>query len=306
VLAEVAAFLAQKPKINHDGALNLLVQYLRLKPEAARAFHDEMRAGKVPDEVRSFVFLGMELAGGAAARAELIAAADDHKLAGVDRLRAISALSQVPDPDSSVIDALTRAAGERSPEGAERRAGAVLALGVAARDESALSADDKKRVAHYLGAELSRAGSPGDAVAALGGMGNMGDPSFREAAAALVDDPRPGVAVEAYRTLQKLGALPPQGALLDAFARASQQPLKSELSGILSSQKLAPEEVARCAALLAANPPPATRALLITLLGSIARDNADAKAALIRHFPLEKEGQLLALLGRFLTLKDLP
>jgi hypothetical protein len=56
---------------------------------------------------------------------------------------------------------------------------------------------------------------------------------------------------------------------------------------------------------LGAEPDMQTRAALIALLGTAAKTNPDAKAALIEHFKREKVADLLVLIGQFVGAEDL-
>jgi hypothetical protein len=305
VITEIAGLLATRPQADYDGALNLLVQYLRTKPEGARAFLGELRAGRIPAAVRPVVFLGMQLAGGAEAHAALADAAGDHRLAHEDRLRAVAALADVPDPDRAVVDATMAMAkgAARGASGEDLRSGATLGLGTLARS-TRLDRDEKARILEHLGGDLERATDTRDIKTAVAAAGNAGDPSLRARVEARLND-EPAVAAEAYRALTKMGALPATGELLTVYLEAEHPAVQGAIAGALRTQRLDGAGIDRCIGLLHAGQPVDTRVLLITLLGESAAQSAAARAALVQWLSSEKEAVLLTLLGRYLRPRDL-
>ncbi|MFT3770441.1 MAG: hypothetical protein QM820_33860 [Minicystis sp.] len=299
VVSAAGALIAKAPQPDVDGAAVLLVQYLRLDPRNAGAMLAQLRRGDLAEGTRAGLLLGLQLAGGREAHEALRQAARDPLLTAADRLRAVSAISEVPDPDAATVDALL--ALRREGEAAQA---ARLGLGALARSPR-LDAAEKQRVLATLTDDLTH---PGDAAArrvALLAAGNAANPALGDAVAAFTRDPDPEVQAEAYAALTKMNALPPPAALLDALAKAEAPRLRSALGDALLGKPLGAAEIDRCAALLKTQPPPDTRAILIDLLGAAAGESAPAKAALRQQLRLEKERALLTLLGRYLKPEDL-
>lgn len=292
VLSDVAGRLAQKPQADYDGAVNLLVQYIRLDPRNARALVDRMRRGDVDDASRSVLWLGLGLAGGKEAHAVLAEALGDRRLGSVDRLRAMASLASVPDPDRAVTDALM---GTRD---------ASLALGTLAHN-AAVPPEEKQRILGAIGADLDRASTPEARITALTAASNAADGALRDRVAALAGSDDPQVSAAAYRALKKMDGLPPAGDLLDAFARSTDAHEQSAIAEALGGAKLDEAAVARAIAMLQGEPPAGVRATLVSLLGAVSADSAAAKAALVAQLKVEKEPAILTLIGRFIRPADL-
>lgn len=190
ILAEVGSLLAKKPQADFDGALNLLVQSLRIEPGRARALLDELGRGKVDEQTRSMVYLALGLAGGKEARAALADVIQDPRRPEGDRLQAISALAGVPDPDSAVTDTLL--------EARDQRGASILALGALAHNPR-VDAEEKQRIVGALSDELSHAKTAGEKADAIAAMGNARDRGLRDRVAEYTGSSEPAVSAAAYR-----------------------------------------------------------------------------------------------------------
>lgn len=290
LLADVVARLAVKPQSDYDAALNMLVQFIRLDPKNARALTARMR--DVDDATRSVMWLGLGLAGGPEARAVLVEATQDRRLADVDRMRARTALAGVPDPDRAVTDALLSA-----PEG-------TLALGTLAHNPAVLPAE-KQRILGAIAGNLDRAATPEAKATALAAIGNAGDGALRDKVAALAGDADPLVSAAAYRALRAMGGLPPSGELLDAFAKSTDGREQSAIAEALGGAKLDEAGVTRAIAMLQEEARPGVRATLVSLLGAVSAEIPAAKQALVARLRVESEPAILTLLGRFVRPSDM-
>lgn len=306
VLSGVAALLGQ-PGAGFDAALNLLVQHLRLDPAHPHALLARIRAGGLDDGVRAALFLGLQLTGGAAAHGALREAAGDARLDQVDRLRAVSALGDVPDPDGNVVDALLSIRsdlGRRGPMGDELVGGAALALGTLAKNPR-LDQESRRRVLEELSRDIEERRDPGTIRDGLAALGNAGDPSQRARVLPFTEHEDPTVAAEAYSALRRMKALPAPAEMLEAFAEASHPRVQAALAEGLLGQTLGAAEIERSIELLEQGPAPEARAVLIQLLGAASSESAAAKAALVRAVEVERDKALLSLLGRYLKPADL-
>lgn len=298
VVGAAGALMAKKPQPDLDGAAVLLVQYLRLDPKHAGSMPGQLRRGDLAEGTRAVVLLGLQLAGGREAHEALREAARDPLLPAAARRRAVSGISEVPDPDAATVDALLALRRQGDATQAAR-----LGLGVLARNPR-LDAAEKRRVLATLADDLAHPGDEEARRVALLAAGNAANPALRDPVAAFTRDPEPTVQAEAYAALAKMSSLPPPAALLDELAKAEAPNLRSTLGDALRGTPLGAAEIERCTVLLSAQPAPDVRAILIDLLGAAAGESVPAKAALRQQLRVEKQGALLTLLGRYLQLED--
>jgi hypothetical protein len=307
VLLELNTFLNIKPQADYDKAITLLVQYLRIKPEMAGVLLDEIRKGGLPDALESLIFLGLELAGGDIAHATLVEAVHDGELSRMNRMRATSALGDVPDPNRSVVDRMLEIAnsGARTEDEREVQRSAKLGLGVLAGNER-LDKESRQFAHDALEEELTDSSDVNDITLALDSIGNSKDSAFKEQVLELTDHESPIVQVSAYRNLDKIGALPPAEELLERFRKEENSQIKRELAGhLVNHDKMEDTDIEVAITWLKTYPETDVRRTLINIIGQSAESNPEAKASLIAHYAVEKDVKLKVLIGKFVGAADL-
>jgi hypothetical protein len=306
VLEDVRGRIEGQAKPEFDGALNLLVQYLRRNPGAGRLLANRLRARDLPSDTRSVLILGLQLAGGEDAHASLAEIAGGRSYDHQDKLRALSALGSVPDPDEKVASALFQSAATPGSgrEAEEVRQSAMLGLGTLA-GAPALDAPTRSRILDQIEKDLTLGRTAEEIQTAMAAAGNAGATSLSAPILVQTKSADPTTVAEAYRALEKLGALPPASDLLKEYLESNNPIVKSVIGGGLTHKKLDASDLARSIELLGEPLPKTDRALFITLVGAHARANQDARAALVTQFRVERDPELLALIGRFLTPSDI-
>ncbi|MBI4957767.1 MAG: hypothetical protein HY908_37520 [Myxococcales bacterium] len=303
VLGDVSALLAGG---DLRAATELLVQYLRARPEAAAALVAVVRAGGASDEFCRLAFFGLQAAGGAEAHAALAQATHDPALSGENRLRAVVALSSVPDPTDDVAEsvvAASRTAGDGA--GAEDvRRSAHLGVGALA-DNAALGAVGREKVHARLGEALDEARAPSDLSLALDAIGNSRDARYAARVREHLRDESAIVTTAAFRTLAKMGSLPASEELFGALEGFADPGARDTVAQLVSDN-VAQVEVDVAGTILRLGSEVAqVRALAILLLGSVAKEDPSARTALIAHYAVEPLTALRALIGRYVTALEL-
>ena len=307
VLQELNALLNIKPQADFDTAITMLVQYLRLKPEMAQALLNEIRKGDLPDAVASLAFLGLELAGGDIAHNTLVEAMHDGELSRMNRMRATSALGDVPDPNRKTVDRLLEVAkgSSRDEDESEIKRSAKLGLGVLAGSET-LDKESREVAQQALEDELESSDQPNDLTLALDAIGNSKDASFKEEVAALTSHNSPVVQIAAYRNLNRIGSLPPGEELLERFREEENHQVKQEMARhLISHDNLESTDVDVAITWLQTYPDTDVRRTLIQVIGKAANSHPNAKPALIAHFKVEKDVKLKVLIGKYVSATDL-
>ena len=308
ILDEFARRIGDPKAAQFDDALNLLVQALRLRPAMAAELLDRLLAQADPTDVRSMIFLALQLSGTADAHHVLARAIDDGRLPTADRLRAVSALADVPNPDAATLAALVAARGRAGNDAEGRQLAVTALLGVGSMAKNGGLPDELRAQVHELVAgELGRASGMEDRRAALAAAGNTGDATHADAVRRQIASDEPDVRAAAYDALDRIGALPPARELVDVFLRDDAPGVRRALDGPLTrrAEPLDDETIARCAAALASTPDVRERATLVEVLGLAARTSPAAKAALQARFRVEREPSILVLIGRYLTAAEL-
>lgn len=305
VLTEIEAGLAKKQGTpEYDKSLNLLVQYLRLDPGKPRALLAQLQRSTAQSPSRPVLFLALQLTGGKEAHEVLDLAAHDARLSTLDRERAISALSDVPDPNTATVASLMDMRRPRGDDAEDIANTTNLALGALANNPR-LDPQGKETILTTLAGDLSSAQSPEDAVIALGAIGNARDASLRDRVMEWTVHEEPMVQAAAYSALRNLNAMPEPVVMIDALIAADSPHLRSALTECLISRKLGDEDLARVATALRGEPAPEVRASFIRILGYAVAYSAFAKATLVEHAKVEPDPDLLVHLGRYLKGKDL-
>lgn len=307
VLVDVDGLLKREPH-DFDGATALLVEYLRLHPDEAARLVDDMRYGKIATSLRPTIFLALELCGGPAARDALAKALRDRSMAEADRVRAVAALKDVPTTDHVVVAAIRGVADEHATtlEDQSVRSSAILASG-ALVGKPGISADDRKGLIEDLTAHIKKPADPNDLVNYIDAAGNSHDRALAPVVSDQLGSADPAVRAACYRALSHMASLPDPVQLLDALAAAHDGNLVRAISDALVTDLGEPPqaEVDHAIALMPTMSNEMARATTIIIVGIAAKTNADAKAALIRQYHVEKQPHLLVLIGKYLSVEDL-
>jgi len=303
VMDQLTDFVVGSEEPDHHAALSVLVSYLQASPTHPEELIDFLRdETSLGERVRSVAFLALELAGGPATHTALLEAMSDRTLIANDRLRAVVAYRDVRDADATFIDNLSdilgasRRSGDRDIESA-----ALLGLGALAKHPR-IGATERQRIRDRLRDELNLATPMDRQIDALGAIGNAQATELGDDVTRFTESSNAFVRAASYDTLASIGASPPDSELLDLLlgdpSLEVQRVVGREL--LRNADTLAEPLVTEIAASLGVDQTEGQRRTLITALGANVDRVPAAAVALQRHFTIERDRELLRLIGRYL------
>ena len=298
-----AALYQKSVKGDAYGSANFLAEWLRAHPEEAGRLLDQLRAGAIAEAMRPAVFLALEQCGTPEARAALTRALADKSMAEMDRARAASALSDVPEPTHESAQALVSAS--RNAESNLVAGTSIRALGHLGERAKTLDPALQGELRGVLQDELAAARSGSRAIDVVDAIGNSGDASFAADLNQRLVDASPSMrehAVRAFRRMEQPDAAP---ALVGRLGVEDDAGVRTALADTLRALDVREAgALSRGARQLEAESSPAVRAALIRWLGAAATDPT-AHAALVAQFRREKDPRVLQLIGRYLPADEL-
>ena len=306
VLEEFTALMRTKPQMKGDAALVLMSQYLRMYPDVAADIVAMMRTGELPGDLHAFMFLALQVSGGEKVHGVLAAATRDPELSNMDRMRAASALGDVPDPDARVVQQLRDLKDDASLKD-DLITVAALALAKLAGN-SVLPEEERQHILEGVAEDLERASSISEIGRSLAAVGNTGQLALKDRVEPYIQHESPFVRTEAQRTLTKIGGAPEPAKLLDTYEEASDEAMvrRAVAKSLLAKpEAMTGDDIGRSIEMLGMDQPQDVRRTLITLLGTRAKDSPEARKALVAHFSVERNAGLLQLIGKYLPAKDL-
>ena len=282
-----------------------LADWLKARPEAAAELFRALRGKGVPDAMRPAAFLALERCGTPEARVVLSQALADRSMMEMDRARAATALSDVPQPTRANERILADMAAGSEPSVVSGTA--VRALGHLAARHGVLEPGVADDVRKTLKQDLADAKGSSRTVDVLDAIGNSGDPSFLPDLDHDLTDPSPAIREHAARAMGLMPLDGTQDVLVQTLGTETDPDVRTALVQSLSQggQDCDPRALTSGAQRLAAEPAPAVRAALIRWLGPCGKDQPGAKAALVAQFHRETVPALMQLIGQFVTAQDL-
>ena len=297
-IVERFAHLRSQGPSHSFAASRLLAGYLRAHPAHAHRLVADIRAGVIAPSLRPAAFLALEMAGTPESTAALTDALEDPSFTELDRSRAALALSEAGSPTMATAEVLQRAAYDEDSEMVANVG--LLALGsLGARTQSA-DPEVSAAVRASLREALESAPTEGRRLVALDAMGNAADPAFLEPLMDELLDGRSSVRAHAAEALRRAapGSVGPR---LQERLRVETDPAV-QVAMIGTLRHFGPPDdsaIAWASDLLAGADSPRVRAALIGWLGS-ASHATPAREALATHFRVERDVDLLRLIGKFL------
>lgn len=289
-------------------ALNFLVSWLEAHPEGAAAILRALRAGSYPEDLAPVTFFAMSQARDPRVRDALTAALEDTDLPAPQRFRATVALGDSVSADPSTVAALTRVHASRRP-GDDVRTEAVTdgALNAVGTLASRATGETAAAAHASLRAALDGARTPEDRVDALDAAGNSHDARYRGDAETALGDASARVRGSAARALGAMRDAGAEAALRERLAAESDpEVLRAVIAAIrAATRRPAGETVAVAAGRLPRIDDAPTRVALVELLGAASDTSREARAALRAWYPQERDGRVLAAIGRFLRADEL-
>lgn len=291
------------PKGDAYAAAMFLAEWLKTHPEGAGSLLDQVRAGQMAEALRPAAFLALEQSGTPQARAVLAEALADRSLAELDRARAATALSDVPEITRESAHALMSAA--RNADSTLVAGTSVRALGHLGERAKTLNPDLQSELRSVLQDELATAKTASRAIDVIDAIGNSGDTHFAATLNQRLVDASPAMREHAARAMRKMEAPEAAPALVQRLPLEADAGVRTALSDTLLALGVQDAgSLARGAGQLAAEPSAAARASLIRWLGAGVNEPV-ARAALAAQFRREKDPQLLQLIGRYLPADEL-
>jgi len=201
-LERFAEIYAKVLKGDAYAAALYLADWLKARPEAATELLQALRGKGVSDAMRPAAFLALERCGTPEARVVLSQALADRSMMEMDRARAASALSDVPQPTRASERILADMAAGSEPSVVSGTA--VRALGHLAARQGVLEpgvADDARKT---LKQDLASAKGSSRTVDVLDAIGNSGDPSFLPDLDRDLTDPSSAIREHAARAMASM------------------------------------------------------------------------------------------------------
>ena len=302
VVDRFAHLRAQGPSHSY-AASRLLAGYLRSHPDQAHRLVADIRAGIIAPELRPAAFLALEMAGTAESIGALTDALEDPHMVELDRARAALALSEAGSPTMATAETLRLAAHDSDSEMVASVG--LLALGSLGARAEAVDSEVLASVRTSLQEALESAPTEARRLVALDAIGNAADPAFLEPLTDELFDGRSSVRAHAAEALRR-SAFVSAGPLLQERLAVETDP-RVQIAMIGTLRHLGPPDgsaIALASDLLAGADSPQVRAALIGWLGG-ASHAAPAREALVAHFRVERDVDLLQLIGKFLPVSAL-
>ncbi|MCB9730192.1 MAG: HEAT repeat domain-containing protein [Deltaproteobacteria bacterium] len=283
----------------------MLLQYLRLHPEAAKLLLAELKTGTMTETERAHAFLGLEMAGTKEAREVLETALADTEMSWADRARAVAALSDIPEPDVAVVQTLTDAARwEGTPIDAhdqrELQNTALLSLGHLADTARAEHPDLSEMVRLELSNRFESTADPNALAAVVGAAGNAKDPALWPEVKDQLSHESPHVREMAANAAVKIGAPDVWVSLLDQLQNETDSRVRSKIVySLIEAGSVPANAVSTLGQLLASEEHVDVRLMLVRLLGQSAATNPDAMAILVARLESETSPPVMVELGKY-------
>lgn len=294
-------------------ATQRLAGYLAANPTAIDELVAKIRSGAIDPKLHSALFLALQKTRSAAAEKALGTALADRGMSPLNRMRAASALSDIPKP--SLQTARTLIDQSRQPasnvEEREVSGAALLALGALSHRVLASQPAVVEAVRGDLTERLRSASASTERNLALDAIGNAGDKALADAVREYGKDADPGVRAHAAQAFRRMELGTSEPVLADWLSREEEPQVRRSIASALN-EKLhddqrapSPATVQAAVARLAKESDAPSRAVLIELLGRAAATEPAAKQALIEQFRREKLVELQVLIGRYVGAADL-
>lgn len=284
----------------------ILLQYLRLHPEAADLLLAELRKKDMSETERAHAFLGLEMAGTKEARKVLETALADTDMSWADRSRAVAALSDIPEPDEAVVQTLTDASRwENTPVDddnlRELQNTALLSLGHLAETAGKDHPELAEMVRQELSNRFQATADPNAMGAIVGAAGNAKDAALWPDVKSQLGSPSPHVRQMAADAAVKIGAPDVWGSLLDQLVGEDDSRVRAKIVySLLEAGAVPPEAVTTLGSLLASEEHVDVRLMIVRLLGQVAGSNPSAMAILVARLDTETSPPVMVELGKYL------
>ncbi len=302
-LKRFAALYLKTAKGDAYAAALFLSAWLKAHPDEAGTLVAQVRAGGIVEAMRPAVFLALELAGTPQARLARSAALEDPKMPELDRARAASALSDVPEPTREAGRALVEAS--RNPDSTLVAGTSVRALGHLVERLETGDAELKRELQDALRGELQSAKNDSRAIDVVDAIGNTGDEGFASELSLRLAATSPSMREHAARAFRKMESTAAAPSLLERLRVESDPAVRVAIvETLLALGVRDPDAMALATTLVATEGTPAVRAVLIRWLGAAA-DLPVARAGLVAQFHREQVPQLLQLIGRYVSADEL-
>ncbi len=291
-----------------DEFRELLVLYLRARPQAAGALMELLLAGKIPPEARPDFFRAVGTSGTPEAQDALMEVMRTPRFEKGDRDRAVVAITQVKAVTDKALKTLVEFADHSDEK--DLRATARLMTGAVEHEAPADQSARRAELNGVLKRWVGESSSVSDYHVALAAVGNAGDATLIETVKPLLGDASPYNRASALLALRRMPVHETSGLLAPGFADESSavvdQAARVGLEQSINARGLPDLSVLEAAAArLSREPDSHTRGALINLLGPAAKTVDLAKRALIDQFHREKAAELLELIGRYVAASEL-
>lgn len=247
---EFAAKVVAEP--NMDATWKDLARYFTVHPEHVRDFVGSMQQRDFPEELKALGYVAVGHAQGTEARDALLAVRDDAGAEPFDRIRATLSLVGRDDVGVELARTLHRdsQAMFSQPNSARGFYGrnALLALGMFSalrqNQDAAVAGVARAAISEALESSDMRAGGGISFPAAMGAMGNLGDPADLPTIVELSKHPNPDVRAQVPQAMRRLHQDVVADFTLEWLRRETSPDVKQELYSVVQHQLLDDQVVA--------------------------------------------------------------
>lgn len=283
-----------------EEALALLVAYLRLSREHVdRVLEHLQRANRGDASARSYLYLALERTGSPAARRALAQLARDENLTQIDRVRAVSAMSDALGANEDSVrelQSIARHAQDESIQGSAR-----LALGTLSSREG-LSEETRRELTRDLRTQIEGAVDGDQRIEATRAIANSAQPDLAPAIADGLEDEDGRVRAATLVALADLGQSPAADELW-AIVRDDDFPSARQIAAEqLASHKVLSDAIVSQLGQRLRQSPQESRELelWIVIAGPHAQSQPELTSGLIHAFQQSDDPDIMRAIGRYL------
>jgi len=284
-------------------ALDLMVQYITHVKGGAQTLIQAIQKSELDKTHQSRAFLALELSGNREAQTALSHVIPNARFSKMNRMRAMIALQDVPNPQPEAVQTLfeqasTFGASEKNNDVAST---ALLSLGTLSGKNKNTHPEYLEQTENALLGSLETEANPDNKALYLTALGNTKDPELSDAVSSYLEDPSDTVRSAAARTLGSIRT--PENEISLHITLASEESSDVRLSILKALNKYdnpSKDTIDSLANTIHKESNNLLRKEMIKILGKQAQKNQDAKNALVELQDSESNDKNIKLIGSYL------
>ena len=287
-------------------AVDLLVQYLSTKPEAAGELVDVIKKEELPANKHSLAFLALELSTTQEAQDALRQVLTSEEHSPMNRMRAAIALQDAANPSQESIDSLINTMhdlkkGSLNESEQDVARTAALSLGTLISKQWEKNPQIAQESEAKLVKELHSSNNTDTTSVLLESLGNTLDPTLETEVQQYLQDNSEQIRSAA---VSAIGALqgPESSTLLTEQFKVEESPTvrRNILKSLSKLEQPSPNVIKLISDSLSSEPLADTRTEMIKFIGPHAKPNSESRKALLKLLETEENTANVRLIGRYL------